>query len=93
VFALLCQRAPIFDENERPMASSAPWAAAFTDLPGALARGLHRGRSRSGPRSFRLTREVRSFRLTREVHSFRLTRQQVRSFHLTRQARSFRLAR
>ena len=84
--AWLFHRAPIFDENERPMASSArtaasrgegrmgPRAAALTKLTGALALGLNSGRPPSRHRSFRLTGEVRSFRLTRGVRSFRLVR-------------------
>jgi hypothetical protein len=77
VLAWLFHGAPIFDENERPTASSAktaaprgdvrmgPRVAALNKRAGALALGLNSGRPLSRYRSFRLTGEVRSFRLTR----------------------------
>lgn len=60
VLARLVQIAPIFDENERLMASPAR-----SSFAGARGRGRTGGRAPSQPRSFHLTREARSFRLAR----------------------------
>jgi hypothetical protein len=60
VLAWLFHSAPLFDENERPIAS-----AAIPAFAGARGLGRTSGRPPSQPRSFRLTREVRSFRLAR----------------------------
>jgi hypothetical protein len=90
VLAWLCHRAPIFDENERPVASAAntapsqsdvrigPRAVALTRVEGALVRRLNRGRPPSPHRAFRLTRQVVAAPalapLTSRHRSFRLTR-------------------
>jgi hypothetical protein len=60
VLARLVHIAPIFDENERPIASPAR-----SSFAGARSRGRTGGRPPSQPRSFHLTREARSFRLAR----------------------------
>jgi hypothetical protein len=68
VFAWLLCRAPLFDENGRPMASATNIShsrgdirigsrtAAQNRLAGALARSFNSGRPPSRHRSFRLTR-------------------------------------
>lgn len=58
--ARLVQIAPLFDENQRPMAS---WARG--SFAGARVPGRSGGRRPSRPRSFHLTREARSFHLAR----------------------------
>jgi hypothetical protein len=60
VLARLVHIAPIFDENERPMASPAR-----SSFAGARSRGRTGGRPPARPRSFHLAREARSFRLAR----------------------------